>query len=255
MRFAPCRCAALVSTLLLLAACAGGAGQQAQDGPLPRRPLRPSLSSCVSLDGAPAPSIERLPGAVRDASGWRARVTGTPVVPPPPAPLFCSRGASQTVGVDSGGHRWVFGYALIDGGADVTPSLAPPSGEVTLTLRVEDSFAAFQSLALTDEGGMLAAVNAGALLLDPADTGGVVIEGKEAVAPTYSGDCGRTRDRVVSFDAPGLPPAELRPGERAELGAAGPNAWNVDAYTWLGTVSCTDLTEVAMTLAWRSPPP
>jgi hypothetical protein len=240
--------------LLSVAAIACGKTDSIQRDPLTGRPVRPSVFACLVSDHFINPvSIEALPGTVSDMNGWTRRFTARPVAAPGPAPFGCGFAPTRTVAFDDAdSNRWWLLLSVVQDGADLTPALAPASGAMTISWVVQRSFARFWSISVEDSQGLLVAANLGGLLLGAGDAGGLAMTLGSDLAPTYQGDCGRTRDLAVVFS--GGSDVTLRPGERSALPLApgGVGVWNVDAYTWVGTPQCTDLTPFVSTLAWRA---
>jgi hypothetical protein len=240
--------------LLSVAAIACGKSEPVQSDPVTGRPVRPSVQACLVSDHYTNPvSIEELPGAVSGINGWTKRFAAQPVAAPGPAPAGCGFAPTRTVAFDDAdGYRWWFLLAVVQDGTDMTPALPPPTGAMTITWVVQTSFDRYRSISIEDSQGLLLAANVGRLLLGPDDAGGLVMTLGADLTPTYQGDCGRTRELAVVFS--GGSNVTLRSGERDALPLAlgGASVWNVDAYTWVGTPQCTDLTQFVSTLAWRA---
>jgi hypothetical protein len=202
-------------------------------------------------------SIQDLPGVVSDINGWTKRFAAQPVAAPGPAPMIgCEFSPTRTVAFDDAdGYRWWLLLSVVQDGTDMTPALSPPTGAMTITWVVQNGFARSWSLSIEDSQGLLLAANPSQLLLGADDAGGLATTLGSDLAPTYQGDCGRTRELAVVFSG-GSSNVTLRPGERSSilLAQGAVSVWNLEAYDWVGAPTCTDLSQFASTLAWRASP-
>jgi len=239
---------------LLATASACGQANPVQGDPVTGRPLRPSTLACLVSDHLANPvNVDALPGTVSDVNGVTLRLAAQPIGAPGPAPFDCGLASPHTIAFeDAEGHRWWILYSIVQGGIDLTPALDQASGAMAVTWVVQRSFTRFSSFSVEDSKGLLVAANMGGLLLSGDDAGGLATTRGADLGPTFQGDCGRTREVTVLFSGAGT--AALRPGEigSLSLGASAVKVWNVDAYTWVGTPQCTDLTPLVSTLAWRA---
>jgi hypothetical protein len=244
-----------LGVLASVAAIACGKSEPVQSDPVTGRPVRPSVQACLVSDHYTNPvSIEELPGAVSGINGWTKRFAAQPVAAPGPAPAGCGFAPARTVAFDDAdGYRWWLLLSVVQDGTDMTPALAPASDSMAVTWVVQRSFARFWSISVEDSKGLLFAANLGQLLLSAGDAGGLATSIGSDLAPTYQGDCGRTRDLAVVFS--GSSNVTLHPGERNAviLAPGAVSVRNVDAYDWVGAPSCTDLSRFVLTLAWRVP--
>jgi len=238
--------------------CGSSAGPADPDRPLPAPPARPGVSVCFTSERDTTHwtvDARTLPEAVYTDHVWTARIEGQAVTSPSPAPFQCG-GFTPTASIafdDAGGKRWWLEFAVREGGVDVTPALASPAGKVTATLKQQESFAQFRSIALSDEQGLLVALDLGRLQLGPEDAGGLATSLGDRVAPVYGSDCGHSQERAVTFAGDGRT-ATVAPGDTGTVQLSGVqvNVWNLDTYDWVGGLTgCTDLTNQQLTFAWR----
>lgn len=238
--------------------CHSGGDRADPDRPLPARPARPGVSVCFTSERDTTHWLvdaRTLPEAVYSEYAWSARVEGQAVTSPPPAPFQCG-GFTPTASIafdDAGGKRWWLEFAVRDGGVDVTPAIASPVGRVTATLKQQESFAQFRSIAISDEHGLLVALDLGRLQLGPEDAGGLATSLGDRIAPVYGSDCGHSQERAVAFTGDGHT-VTVVPGATGavELGAVPVKVWNLETYDWVGGLTgCTDLTNQQLTFAWR----
>jgi hypothetical protein len=241
---------ALLALVAVAAAACGGS-----IAPVTARPVRPHVALCLATDRSEGvPAIDALPETVAETSRWTARIAGQAVADPGPSPSGCRFTPARTIAFDdAGGHRWWVSFSVLEGNTDVTPAVAPPSGALTFTWVVENSWARFESFSITDAAGLLVAANLGTLLLQAPDAGGLATARGTTLAPLYEGACGRSQDVSVTFSGAGE--ATLAPGEKAlvPLGPGSVDVWNVDGLHWVVADRCSDLFDFNVTLAWRRP--
>lgn len=156
---------------------------------------------------------------------------------------------------DGDGELWRVGFSLRDAaGQSTVPSLdLVPGAEVALLVRLVQSFGVASGFAVTDDEGLVLAVEQGTW--GPALLEGdlpIAVDRGERVAVAPS-DCGRQGEWELVFS--GDEQLALRPYGEASLAFEGRSYTAVAAVNtdWVGQVSCTDVAGNTSWALFRDP--
>ena len=169
--------------------------------------------------------------------------------------LDCNREHRRLVEVlDDDGNTWEVTWAIADeSGADRTPTMDVGEGDrVEVLYRHEESFGVADGFAVSDDRGLVAAMEVGTWgpALQEGDVPGLTVGEGESLGEELF-DCGTVERTELWFTAASS--AGVAPFGSAGIvvGDEEATAWAISSYHWQDDLSCTDLAGEVTWGVWR----